>query len=327
MRKILSISIAAYNVQQYLENTVNSLLADADSVGKLEILIVNDGSKDQTGEIARRFAAEYPESIIVIDKENGGYGSTINASLKAATGKYYKLLDGDDWFDGETLKDFVDYLEKSSADLVISPYLEITDKKTLIDHHGDIPALESAFADAKFTDCKFFMHEMAVKTELLRSMNASILEHCFYTDNEFIFNCLLCAKTIARFDKPVYCYRLGLEGQSVSLTGFRKHWQEMIRVCERLLQRYASWHDPVYGARKEALDACVELVIYKSYCVYMLLENASEGRRGLIRFDRMLKEKYASLYGLGNRSKTVRLSRLARFRPFWLWRKYALSKI
>ena len=127
-QKVLSISIAAYNVENFLKDTLQSLLLEEPYRSKLDIIIVNDGSKDRTLEITKQYADKYSECIRFIDKPNGGYGSTINASLAIAKGSYYKLLDGDDWFNQDGLKGLLDYLETASSDLVISPYFEETDK-------------------------------------------------------------------------------------------------------------------------------------------------------------------------------------------------------
>ena len=103
--KVLTISIAAYNVEKYLDNTLNSLICN--KMDKLEVIIQNDGSKDSTCEVAKKYVEKYPNVFILNDKKNGGYGSTINASLKMAKGKYFKQLDGDDWFDTSNLDSFI----------------------------------------------------------------------------------------------------------------------------------------------------------------------------------------------------------------------------
>ena len=90
MNKVLTISIAAYNVEEYLAETLDSCIVHPNLQSYLEVLIVDDGSTDGTLEIAQEYEKEYPEVFHVISKENGGYGSTINAALKIATGKYQK---------------------------------------------------------------------------------------------------------------------------------------------------------------------------------------------------------------------------------------------
>ena len=173
--KLLTVSIAAYNVEPYLRETVASLLRQEDLIELLDILIVNDGSRDQTGEIAHELAARYPQSIRVIDQPNGGYGSTINASLQMARGRYYRLLDGDDWYDADSLRTFLRFLSDCASDLVITPYVEVRDQKTRVDAHPDIPARAISLGELRSASVSFAMHEITVRTEVLRRSGGA---HC-----------------------------------------------------------------------------------------------------------------------------------------------------
>ena len=124
MEKILTISIAAYNAEKYISKCLDSLL-NTRVRDQLEIIIVNDGSTDDTLIIAQRYYVNYPNIIKIIDKENGGHGSTINASIKEATGKYYKIIDSDDWVDENGLEKLVDYLSYHNVDMVLNPFNEV----------------------------------------------------------------------------------------------------------------------------------------------------------------------------------------------------------
>ena len=126
MNKILTVSIAAYNVEKFLEKTLDSLIIkDIDS---LEVLIINDGSKDGTLHIARKYEKEYPNIFRVINKENGGYGSTINVGIDNANGKYFKQLDGDDWYEKDNLKEILNILQNSDEDIIYTPYIEFYER-------------------------------------------------------------------------------------------------------------------------------------------------------------------------------------------------------
>ena len=103
--KLLTVTVPCYNSQDYMEKCIESLLRGGERV---EIIIIDDGSKDNTGAIGDRYAAEYPEMVKVIHQENGGHGAGINAGLKAATGKYFKVVDSDD----EVCADFVQFLDR-----------------------------------------------------------------------------------------------------------------------------------------------------------------------------------------------------------------------
>lgn len=325
--KLLTISIASYNVETYIGDTVGSLLIDKNRMGKLEIIIVNDGSKDNTSFIAHELEKQYPETIMVIDKPNGGYGSTINTSLGVARGRYYKLLDGDDWFNTSSLGDYIDYLEDNNNDLIVSPYYEVKDnQRELIDAHCEIPSDGVCLEKAAINNSFFAMHEIAIRTEKLKNLNRHITEHCFYTDSEYVFYCICAAETIARFDKPVYCYRLGVEGQSVSLDGIRKHYADLPRVCEQLINCYTENGRRYKETKKEILDLCIQNITYHTYRAFLLLEKPEKYKKELVLLDGFINSKSKEAYLLGSRGKLVRLIRLFHFVPYKLICKIALRQ-
>ncbi len=97
--KLLSIAIPCYNSQDYMENCIKSLLPGGEDV---EILVVDDGSKDMTPEIADAYEKKYPGIGRAIRQENGGHGAAVNAGLKNAKGLYFKVVDSDDWVDADS---------------------------------------------------------------------------------------------------------------------------------------------------------------------------------------------------------------------------------
>ena len=121
--KLLTIVIPTYNTERYLARCLDSLLTE-EVLKELEILVVNDGSRDGSLAIARDYAARYPDTVTVIDKENGGHGSTINTGLQAATGRYFRVLDSDDWFDTCNFIKYFRALRHCREDVVITPYTQ-----------------------------------------------------------------------------------------------------------------------------------------------------------------------------------------------------------
>ncbi len=127
MGKSLTVIIPAYNVSQYIAQGLTSLLTEVSILPYLDIIIVNDGSTDDTLEKANEYVSKYPESVRVIDKKNGGHGSGINVGIKAARGQYLKVLDGDDWVKPDGLKELVSYIleSKDAPDVIINPYEKV----------------------------------------------------------------------------------------------------------------------------------------------------------------------------------------------------------
>ena len=102
--KLISFTVPCYNSQVYMKKCIDSLLTGGRDV---EIIIVNDGSKDGTLKLANEYKENYPDTVKVIDKENGGHGSGVNAGLKAAEGLYFKVVDSDDWLDTDALNELL----------------------------------------------------------------------------------------------------------------------------------------------------------------------------------------------------------------------------
>lgn len=237
--KILSISVAAYNVQNTLAETLESFLVSS-VIDDIEVIVVNDGSNDKTLSIANEYRTKYPETFIVIDKENGGHGSTINASMRIARGKYYKIVDGDDWVYSANLESYIQQLKECDADIVSTDFVEYYEKN----------ATEKLVRNAVFSDGitrdieeyigkrQFAMHEIAVRTSILRKNNVLISENCFYVDHEFMQYSIGFANTLCELDNCIYKYRIGSQGQSVSPINRKKRIKDQIWVLEDLLKWY-----------------------------------------------------------------------------------------
>lgn len=326
MEKILTISIAAYNVGNYIKNTLDSLIVP-EIMDKLEVFIVDDGGTDETLRIAREYEEKYPEIFHAVHKENGGYGSTVNYSIAHATGKYFKLLDGDDWFCKENLKEYIHFLEKQEVDIVLSPYFRVfteTEKMVYIERNSDIQKVN--FIKDVCVENIPIMHEMCVKTYLLQKSNKKITEHCFYTDYEFVFLSLLKASTIVYFSLPIYCYQIGVEGQSVSVEGIRKHYLDKSKVAFQLYNWYNENGKDVYqGFHKKILIQEMLGITDDAYTAYMTLINTKKGKEELKKFDKKIKEQFDNIYQITMLIKKVKLLRKTKFIAFYYLRKRYLK--
>lgn len=241
MQKLLTVSVAAYNVADYIRGTLDSLL-HPDCIDALEILVVDDGGTDETLSIVKEYEEKYPQSVFGIHKENGGYGSVINTSIRRATGKYFKQLDGDDWFETENLPEFLQLLKQVDADYVVTPmwmFNEVDESRVLRDYFEELSTGVRSFDAMDFKTISP-MHCSTFRTKLLQEHDITITEHCFYTDVELVNRPLPYLETICISHTPVYVYRVGREGQSVSVTGIRKHYREHERVFWNLLRIYNS---------------------------------------------------------------------------------------
>ena len=119
--KVLTVLVPTYNVEKYLRRCLDSLLLP-EVLEEIEVLVVNDGSKDGSADIARAYEKKYPQTVVFVDKENGGHGSTINVGIEKAQGTYFKVLDSDDWVNIGDFIEFVKRLKEETADAVICDY-------------------------------------------------------------------------------------------------------------------------------------------------------------------------------------------------------------
>ena len=245
MEKILTVSVAAYNVEGYIRQTLSSLM-DESVIDQLDILVNDDGGQDGTLAIAREFEEKYPRSVRIVHKENGGYGSVINTNLPLARGKYFKLLDGDDAFETAELPAFLRLLESIDADCVLTRtkvFREDLGTTRIADRYPETTEGLHRFDETVFNSC-LTMHSVTLRTGAIQDKQIAVSEHCFYTDVEFVNNALLYLETFYVYPHALYVYRKGVEGQSVSWTGRKKHYKEHETVFWKTVRFYEQIGEP-----------------------------------------------------------------------------------
>lgn len=314
--KILTVSIAAYNVEKTIEKTLKSLLTDVSDevLEQLEIIVVNDGSVDGTAEIVEKYVEVFPDTVILVNKENAGWGSTVNTSLRMARGKYLKLLDGDDWFMTENLSEYIYFLKAAEADLVLSPYVKFyPDEKITENKHREI-GLGVYSLDNMDPNEDVYMHEISVRTDKLRKEKVQIAERCFYTDNEFSFEAIKCADTVQRYDKPIYVYRLGDAEQSVGINGIKKHYRDTMVVAERIYDSFQKHEmgNETSDVKTALLERKIVLITDALYVSYILMDSG-ETKKELMEFDQKIKNEHERVYKLTNKVKKIKMLRMSGF--------------
>ncbi|WP_026527956.1 glycosyltransferase family 2 protein [Butyrivibrio sp. VCD2006] len=308
MNKVLTISIAAYNVKKTLNRTVESVLK-AKNVENIEIIIVNDGSTDGTDIVARELNTQYPGIIIAIDKENGGYGSTINTALKISSGKYFKLLDGDDYFDPKELEEFVDYLASIDDDLVFTPFKEcyLDGKERIIkkDRANGLQIDISSLAE------NFTMHSVTYKKEVLLNSGLVLPNKCLYTDNLFCLIPLNCVKTIRYVDFTVYQYVLGSEEQSVSRKNKIRHLSDLELVVDYALDFIKD--TPIEKEAERAIITKMGFIYYAYIDTALLCPISNDVKKKLVFYERKVKETNRGVYDSLKNRKVMMLLRKSRY--------------
>lgn len=308
--KTLTISVAAYNVEKTLEKTLASF-NNPKIYNDLEVLIVDDGSTDNTKDIAKKYEKLAPNTFRYIYKENGGHGSTINKGMELATGKYFKVVDGDDWVDTDSLVTFINYLKQQDSDLVLTNHVEVypnySKKINLVD--GMQPN-KSYTWDDNIDIKRVVLHTLTVKTSLLRKNNVHITEKCFYVDVEFVVWAAYVSHTITYFDLYLYMYRLGESNQSVAKTNMLKNIKMQEKVSYSLVKRY----DQFVKAKKmepnqdETIFNTFKRSIGSTMRTYLLMPTRT-AKSKVRSFDNNIKNKSLISYKKLNDDNFIRLIR------------------
>ncbi len=297
-QKILTITVPSYNVENFLSKAVNSFIAD-EIISDIEIIIVNDGSRDRTLQIAQEFRKQYPDTIKVIDKANGGHGSAINAGIDNATGKYFKVVDADDWVDTKEFIAYVKALRRCDEDIIFNPYNEV-DVEGKILSVKKIPtatyntALKLVDVLAGLQDI-YGMHAITFKTELLKG-KIKITEHCFYVDQEYIVFPLKDATTIRFMAENIYQYRLGDSAQSVSIQSYQRNKEMHRSVIGNLLRFYKGLPDTVDKRIKEFIKFRIIGLLSVQTDIYLSLGLSLKNYKQLKAFLGEIKQAAPDIY-------------------------------
>ncbi|MBQ9734787.1 MAG: glycosyltransferase family 2 protein [Clostridia bacterium] len=215
-----------------------------------EILIVNDGStKDNTAEIADRYQAQYPTICRAIHKENGGHGDAVNCGIKNATGKYYKVVDSDDWLEESALKKVMDVIrsfegKEEVPDAIIANYVyehTYTNTQRVVQYRKKLPVnrLFNFEESKKFGVGQFLaMHSVIYRTQILKDINLELPKHTFYVDNIFVYTPLPFINKFYYVDVDLYRYFIGRPDQSVQESIQIKRNDQMLRVVKIMVSKY-----------------------------------------------------------------------------------------
>jgi len=236
--KLLSVAIPCYNSEDYMEKCIKSLLVGGDDV---EIIIVNDGSKDATKEIADAYAKKYPTIIKAVHQENGGHGEAVNTGLKNATGLYFKVVDSDDCVDESAFIQILNKLRELAEsgaviDMMISNFIYDKQgaKHKKVMHYRHMLPIDEVFG---WNDLKFvrkgkyiLMHSVIYRTKMLKECGLELPKHTFYVDNIFVYYPLPFVKTMYYMDVDFYKYFIGRDDQSVNETVMISRIDQQIKV-------------------------------------------------------------------------------------------------
>lgn len=332
MEKLLTVTIPAYNAEKYIEYTLNSLGAgygEKKQLEQLEILVVDDGSVDQTGAIADQYAEKYPDIVRAIHKENGGHGSGINCGIREARGRYFKVIDADDWVDSEAFWKLVRTLEQCEDDAVVSGfYWRLDNGNGNPESFSKEVEIKEPFSGVIYGQTYLFdevaenlyikMHGVTWRTAILKQLPMRIDEKCFYVDSEYVLYPIPWIQTIRFIPDFVYQYRIGREGQSVSPERLLRNQNDYEKVLGALLLFYEDCIAGKYPCTEPKLhyiEGGIARCVSGRIKIFLSQRADRKIKEELVQSERILQNKYPAIYEK-NRNKAVKMLRLSHYRLY-----------
>ena len=301
--KYISFAIPCYNSQDYMAHAIESILPGGEDV---EIIIVNDGSKDRTSEIAHEYMEKYPTIVKVVDKENGGHGDAVNSGLTHATGKYFKGVDSDDWVDEDALHKILEVLrhmeeDAMELDMLIANYVyeKVGAAHKKVIHYRNVLPQDEIF---RWDDMGHFhldqyilMHSVIYRTDMLKLIQLHLPKHTFYVDNLFVYIPLPYVKTLYYLDVDLYRYFIGRNDQSVNERVMISRIDQQIYVNKLMIDAYclpqdvSNKHLARYMLSYLAMICCVTSIM-------LLISGTPENLEKRRELWQYFKKKYPSMY-------------------------------
>lgn len=306
MDKILTIIIPTYNMEKYLRKCLDSLIVSNENMEKLEVLVINDGSKDSSSQIGHEFESKYPQCFRVIDKENGNYGSCINRGLKEATGKYVKVLDADDYYDNNVFNNFIGYLNKVGVDLIINDFCTVDENDKIIETYSFDLSTDREFLlnDIPVSMVEWLWHQgITYKAKILNEIDYHQTEGISYTDDEWVFMPMMAVHSVSYFPHVMYNYLLGREGQTFDPAIMKSSFEKKIIVGKSMCEYFGTYQGSFPDDVASFMSAKLQKRISVIYNFYLTKQYSNAGNNLLKDFDIYVKTHANIIYNLLGQSK------------------------
>ena len=307
--KLLTVCVPSYNVERCLDRCLYTLTS-CKNAPYMDIIVVDDGSKDHTLDIAKEYEAQFPGIVRAVHKENGGHGSTINVAMDMAAGKYFRVVDSDDWVDSNELDRVMERMKNDGIDTdIISTNYHIVnlEKGTSAPIIQDFPVEYDKVLHLAEIDTKkayFTMAGSMIKTSVLKQTGMKLQENTFYVDMEFILFPVPYIDTVMFIDAYIYKYSRGNKEQSVHIPNMVKRYDHHERVMKRIIEYRIAV--TMNGAQEQYYDSILKRVMFTHYglcAVYC--DDKEEGFRRLKSFDAFMEKTSPEMYAWIGRALPV----------------------
>ncbi|WP_130891428.1 glycosyltransferase family 2 protein [Fusobacterium ulcerans] len=258
---MLSVIVAAYNVEKYIEKCINSLVNQ--TYKNLEILVVNDGSTDNTKEIMEKYEKEY-KNLKLLNKENGGLSSARNYGINHSKGEYITFVDGDDYVDEEMYEEMLDKMIRENSDMCICNFRKIYSNKI------KIPKLNYTLFKGELVHNFLLRHDeifaiscnKIYKKEIIINNNIFFINKAFFDDLGFNSKYILYTRKVSIVNKAFYNY-IQREGSITKGKVYNPYIEKAILDLNNNLKLFYKNHN-FYEKYKLSLEGIyIRMKIYK----------------------------------------------------------------
>ena len=293
-----SIIIPVYNVEKYLDHCLNSVLTQ--SFEDYEIILVNDGSTDKSGDICDQYASKY-EKIKVIHKENEGLSEARNVAIRDAKGKYIVLLDSDDWLAEDALQSADNAIKKyNNPDIVINrmiSYYEETQSYVECEYKFDEIVMNNKPNHEVFEMCYAMPDFLGppwifiINREYLQKNQLYFPKGLLHEDEHWSPITLINAKKIGYNNELLYCYRVNRVGSITKSLNIKKEYDK-IRIIDKLIEE---------SKKEKYIEKEKQMLLNRCSSLYLgVLKNIS-----LYKYEN--RKKYKELYSILKQKRKVLL--------------------
>lgn len=309
--KTLTVIIPMYNAGKFIQKCLDSLLLPKDAMKYLEVIVVDDGSTDCGAEYVKQYIEAYPDSISILRKQNGGHGSAVNAGVSKCRGKYFKVLDADDWMHTSALQDMVRLLGRIDVQAAVCGYsrYDIRTKKTV---HIRVPAaggavfrqenavrtlsMQQLVREWAILRQLFCLHGIIYRTDFYRSLHCQLPEGVFYDDAFFFTVPCSFADRLCIVDRQLYVYRVGDVAQSISPGNRELRAGQLEDVIRAILKTGRQNACKTKAGREYWYRMLVSVVTDYYVTVFLRARNRKRGRKMGRRFLKEIRRTDYRLY-------------------------------
>lgn len=274
----VSVVVPIYNVEKYIKKCMDSLVNQ--TLQEIQIIFVNDGSTDESGNIAKEYVSKYPNKIIYLEKENGGLSDARNFGMRYAEGEYIAFLDSDDYVENTMYEEMYNKALQENSDYVECDFLWEYPDKTKKDKRNSYNNKKEML-----TNVRVVAWNKLIKREILEKNNISFPKGLRYEDIEFTYKLIPYLNKVSYVDKEFVHY---VQRNNSIANVQNERTAEVFTIFDNIIKYYQE--KGFYEEYKEELEYSYSRILLCSSLKRICKIKDSKTRKKLI------KETFEKLY-------------------------------